>query len=144
MERGYGDPGGNHRSPCVRSSLPNPGRRRCRGALIVLLSACVPTAWADRVPTASANAELVALAGALAYAESPQLGLHERQTGEASIRSNSLSYMTQKFAQMMAREAWRNMRARSDQEPRPRKRINSSYDLRLSDDKFVVRVKYRF
>ena len=98
------------------------------------------------VPIATANAELVAFAGAEEYAQRPQVLRHGRHSGEASLRSRSLTYVARKFAQLMIRDLRRSMQEEADSQKRPstRPRIRSNYDLRLSDDKFVVRMKYRF
>jgi hypothetical protein len=99
------------------------------------------TAFAGDVPTASANAERVAFARAREYAESPLLTLSANQTGEAALRSSSLTYVVREFAQLIIKDIRNDLR---DDSARRAPRIHSNYDLRVSDDKFVVRVKYRF
>jgi hypothetical protein len=99
------------------------------------------TAFAGDVPTASANAERVAFARAREYAESPLLTLSANQTGEAALRSSSLTYVAREFAQLIIKDIRNDLR---DDSARREPRIHSNYDLRVSDDKFVVRVKYRF
>ena len=105
-----------------------------------------PVVFAGDVPTASANAELVAFAGALEYAQRPQVLRHGRHSGEASLRSKSLTYIARKFAHLMIRDVRRSMREESGEQrsPTTRPRIKSNYDLRVSDDKLVVRMKFRF
>ncbi|MDH3712509.1 MAG: hypothetical protein OET44_01525 [Gammaproteobacteria bacterium] len=98
-------------------------------------------AFAGDVPTASANAELVAFDRAREYAESPMLSLSANQTGEAALRSSSLTYVARKFAQLIIRDIRNSMR---EETTTRLPRIQSNYDLRVSDDEFVVRMKYRF
>ena len=78
------------------------------------------------------------------YAESPQLTRYTNQTGEASLRTKSLTYIAREFARLMIRDVRAGMREQSVQRVSTRTRVRSHYDLRLSDDKFVVRMKYRF
>jgi len=121
-------------------------RRSIRFFTAFAVLCCAPSVRADEPPTATANAERVAFAGALEYAASPQLSVHTRESGEASLRSRSLTYIARKFAHLMIRDISRNMRDGSN-EQRPsgtRPRLRSHYDLRLSEDKFVVRMNYRF
>ena len=116
-------------------------------AALTALCCCPSTAvLAADVPIATANAELVAFAGAAEYAQRPQVLRHGRHSGEASLRSRSLTYVARKFAQLMIRDLRRSMRDEADTQSRPstRPQVRSNYDLRLSDDKFVVRMKYRF
>lgn len=121
-------------------------RVRWLAALTAVCCSPSPAVLAADVPIASANAELVAFAGAEEYAQRPQVLRHDRHSGEASLRSRSLTYVARKFAQLMIRDLRRSMRDEADAQRPPSKRpqIRSNYDLRLSDDKFVVRMKYRF
>ena len=147
MEQHSDQPGGNLAPiPVAANPLPPVRRVRFFTALFVALCAPVHTLCAGEIPTASANAELVAFAGALEYAASPQLSLDAVDTGEASLRSRSLTYIAREFARLVVRDIHNNMREESDQPrmPSTRARINSRYDLRVSDDELVVRMKYRF
>jgi len=80
------------------------------------------------------------------YEASPQLSLDVVDTGEAPLRSRSLTYIAREFARLVVRDIHNNMRQEPDQPrmPSTRARINSHYDLRVSDDELVVRMKYRF
>ena len=147
MERRSDQPGGNLPPiPAAANPLPPVQRIRFLTALFVALCAPVHTVSAGEIPTASANAELVAFAGALEYAARPQLSLDAVDTGEATLRSRSLTYIAREFGRMVVRDLHNNMRKESDQPrmPSTRARINSRYDLRVSDDELVVRMKYRF
>ena len=63
------------------------------------------------------------------------------QTGEAALRSSSLTYVAREFAQLIIRDMRRSMR---EETARREPRISSNYDLRVSEDKFLVRLRYRF
>lgn len=125
---------------------------RCNGtarrliAALLVFGGAVEAVRAGEVPTASANAEAVAFAGAAEFAASPQSLLYADTTGEAALRSRPLSYLARKFAQRFINDFQRSLRESSAEQSKPRTapRIRSHYDLRLSDDKFVVRMKYRF
>ena len=144
MDQCSNQPGGHHPSSGTPpASARWIGHWQVRLVLALIASSCATahTAFAGDIPTASANAELVAFAGAEEYAESPQLQLSASVTGEAALRNRSLTYIAREFAHLIVRDIRKNMR---DESPRRAPRIHSNYDLRVSDDKFVVRMKYRF
>ena len=121
-----------------RRHEPRPGDQ-CRLHVVAQRRRLQPAA-ATQAPAA------VAFAGALEYAARPQLSLDAVDTGEATLRSRSLTYIAREFGRLVVRDIHNNMRKESDQPrmPSTRARINSHYDLRVSDDELTVRMKYRF
>ncbi len=129
----------------IRRGLRRQARIRYVAALLAMLCAPLQTVSAGSIPTASANAERVAITDAQAYADCPQLKLHD--AGERSGRvSTSLSRGVRLATRMMIRSAWQSYRANADESDTrtSRQTFSPNYSLRLSDDEVLVRAKFNF
>ncbi len=138
----------------IRKSLRRQARLRHVATLLAVLFTPLQTVSAGGFLSASANAEHVAYADAEQYADCPQLKLHDPGSRDKRIRSTSLTRAAQQTAKFMLKNWWRsyresNLRDDSDfsAHPRPastKHTIKSRYSLRLSEDKVLVRMKFRF
>ena len=129
----------------LRSGLRRQARIRHVAALLAMLCAPLQLVSAGTtLPGASANAESVASAAASQYAQSPQLDLHDPHS-RRNVREASAYKAAQLLSNMMLRSMWESMREDSANaagsnlsEHAPR------YGLQLSNNKLLVRIKYRF
>lgn len=132
----------------IRRSLRRQARLRHVATIVAVLWAPLQTAGAGGFPETSVSAEHAAMLDAELYAETPQFNLHDpnRRSGKVST---SISRAAQIAGRMMLKSWWNSYRSSyDDDEPgRPsssKRTIDSRYSLRLSEDKALVRAKFRF
>ena len=131
----------------IRRSLRRQARVRYVATLVAVLWAPLQPASAGSFPSASANAEHAAIVDEELYAATPQFKLHDPNHRSGKV-STSLSRAGQIAGRMMLKSWWKSYRATDDDlSARPassKNTIKSRYQLRLSDDKVLVRAKFRF
>lgn len=138
----------------IRKSLRRQARLRHVATLLAVLFTPLQTVSAGGFMSASANAESVAFTEAEQYADCPQLKLHDLGARSKRIKSTSLSRAAQQTAKLVLKNWWRSYRETNlsnDDDLYARARpasskhtVKSRYSLRLSDDKVLVRMKFRF
>jgi hypothetical protein len=132
----------------IRWSLRRQAHLRYIAALLAMLCAPLQPVSAGSLFFTSANAENVAFADAELYANAPQLKLHDPNARSSKVNT-SFSRAAQLTAKMMLKSWWNNYRAAASHElsPRPyssKQTFEDSYSLRLREDKFLIRAKFRF
>lgn len=133
----------------IRWSLRRQARVRHVAAVLAILCAPLQPVSAGGFLFAGANAERVAFEDAEEYANAPQLSLHDANARHRKVNT-SLSRAAQLTAKMMLRNWWDSYRAASDDYELSARPVSSKqtliqrYSLRLSDEKFLLRAKFRF
>jgi len=133
----------------IRRCLRRQARLRYVATLLAVLFTPLQTVSAGGFLSASANAEHVAFDNAEQYADAPQLKLHDPGARSGKV-STSLTRAAQRTAHILVRSWWRsysedNSYDLSSSRPASSKHnIKSGYSLRLSEDKVLVRAKFRF
>lgn len=131
----------------IRRSLRRQARVRHVAALLAMLFTPLQVVNAGGFPSTSANAEIVAFADAERYADAPQLKMHDPHSRSNSV-STSLTKATQRAARLLAYRWWRSYRDDNNElslRPASSKQImKQDYSLRLSEDKALLRAKFRF
>ena len=131
----------------IRRSLRRQARVRHVAALLAMLFTPLQVVNAGGFPSTSANAEMVAFADAERYADAPQLKLHDPQSRSSNV-STSLTKATQRAARLLAYRRWRSFRDDNNElSLRPassKQTLRQDYSLRLSEDKALLRAKFRF
>lgn len=134
----------------LRACLRRQARIRWCAAIAAMF--CAPLQlMAGGLPTASANAERVAYEAARDYADRPQLKLHDGGAfaSEEKVKQASVYKAARILTYMMLDSVWASMRnadepGRADAQTQRSPRFTTRYTLRLSEEKILLRVNYRF
>lgn len=129
----------------LRRCLRRQTRLRCTAALLALLCAPLQGVWAGGgMGSGGSMAEQAAYEKAESYADCPQLDLHDLEQRD-EVDEVSGYRAARILSEMLLRSMWRANAESGDAETGRSKRVGApKWSLRMSSNKVVMRVDYRF